>query len=63
MVGREGFEPSKAMPADLQSAPVDRLGTDPYIWSHSRESNPRPPPYHGGALPAELLRHYIKARK
>ncbi len=29
VVGREGFEPSKAMPADLQSAPVDRLGTDP----------------------------------
>ena len=31
VVGREGFEPSKAMPADLQSAPVDRLGTDPWI--------------------------------
>ena len=25
----EGFEPSKAEPADLQSAPVDRLGTPP----------------------------------
>ena len=28
-VGREGFEPSKAEPADLQSAPVGHLGTDP----------------------------------
>ena len=24
-----GFEPTKAWPADLQSAPVDRLGTPP----------------------------------
>ena len=29
MVEGEGFEPSKAKPADLQSAPVDRLGTPP----------------------------------
>ena len=28
-VGREGFEPSKAEPADLQSAPFDRFGIDP----------------------------------
>jgi len=28
-VGREGFEPSKAEPADLQSAPFGHLGTDP----------------------------------
>lgn len=28
-VGRDGFEPPKAKPADLQSAPVGRLGTDP----------------------------------
>ncbi len=31
MVEGEGFEPSKAEPADLQSAPVDRLGTPPEI--------------------------------
>ena len=31
MVGREGFEPTKAMPADLQSAPFGHLGTDPTI--------------------------------
>ena len=29
MVEGEGFEPPKAEPADLQSAPVDRLGTPP----------------------------------
>ena len=28
-VGREGFEPPKALPADLQSAPFGRSGTDP----------------------------------
>ena len=30
-VGREGFEPSKATPADLQSAPFGRSGTDPGV--------------------------------
>ncbi len=29
-----GFEPPKAMPTDLQSAPVDRLGTPPYSCTH-----------------------------
>lgn len=28
-MGREGFEPPKAKPADLQSAPFDRSGTCP----------------------------------
>ena len=31
MVGREGFEPPKAKPKDLQSSPFDHSGTDPYI--------------------------------
>ena len=31
MVEGEGFEPSKAEPADLQSAPFDRLGTPPIV--------------------------------
>gem|GEM_PF-1349970 len=31
MVVGEGFEPSKAKPADLQSAPVDRLGILPML--------------------------------
>ena len=29
LVGRAGFAPAKAEPADLQSAPVDYFGTDP----------------------------------
>ena len=29
-VGRGGFEPPKAEPADLQSAPFDHSGTDPF---------------------------------
>ena len=28
-MGREGFEPSKASPTDLQSAPFDRSGISP----------------------------------
>ena len=31
LVEGEGFEPSKAEPADLQSVPFDRLGTPPMI--------------------------------
>lgn len=31
LVGPEGFEPPKAMPTDLQSAPFDRFGTDPIL--------------------------------
>ena len=34
MVGRDGFEPSKSVTADLQSAPFGRSGTYPYA-SHS----------------------------
>jgi hypothetical protein len=36
MVGRVGFEPTKAEPADLQSALVDHLSTDPnkYVMDH-----------------------------
>ena len=29
MVGREGFEPPKVEPVDLQSTPFDRSGIDP----------------------------------
>lgn len=36
LVEGEGFEPSKAEPADLQSDPFDRLGTPPNdITKHS----------------------------
>ena len=43
MVGSEGFEPPKAKPADLQSAPFDRSGNCPkenptysLIWEPQR---------------------------
>ena len=31
VVGRAGFEPTKALPTDLQSAPFDRFGISPDI--------------------------------
>ena len=34
LVGREGFEPPKAEPADLQSAPFGHLGTCPNFSDH-----------------------------
>ena len=39
-VGREGFEPSKAEPADLQSAPFGHLGTDPSADTTVGQSEP-----------------------
>ena len=35
-VGRGGFEPPKATPADLQSAPVDRFGISPEVFPKQR---------------------------
>ena len=35
MVAGEGFEPSKAEPADLQSAPIGRSGNPPRIVKRS----------------------------
>ncbi len=34
MVVGEGFEPSKAVPADLQSAPFGHSGTPPWGIAH-----------------------------
>ncbi len=34
MVVGEGFEPSKAEPADLQSAPFDHSGIQPLVFSY-----------------------------
>ena len=56
-MGRGGFEPPKAEPADLQSDPVDRLGTYPIkegILSCLRDLNPQPADYKSAALPIEL---------
>ena len=71
-VGRGGFEPPKAEPADLQSAPFGHLGTCPDSmrplkgWSLRGELNPRPTTYKAVALPTELLRrfdrrHFVRA--
>ena len=58
MVVREGFEPSKAEPADLQSAPFGHSGTSPQFieWCRLSDSNQPPADYKSAALPDELKR-------
>ena len=58
MVEGEGFEPSKAEPADLQSAPFGRSGTSPHSfeWCRLSDSNQPPADYKSAALPDELKR-------
>ena len=43
MVERGGFEPPKAEPADLQSAPFDRSGTSPDTPIHGASEGNRTP--------------------
>ena len=57
MVAREGFEPSKAEPADLQSAPFGHSGISPFKWCRLSDSNQSPTDYKSVALPNELKRH------
>ncbi len=62
MVVGEGFEPSKSMTADLQSAPFGRLGIPPIQivnWCRHQESNSGPTDYKSVALPTELCRHQV----
>ena len=55
MVEGAGFEPAKAKPADLQSAPFSHSGTPPrLLWSWREELNPQPADYKSAALPTEL---------
>ena len=61
LVGDGGFEPPKALPADLQSVPFGHSGNPPntickfkYRWSWWTDSNPRPADYKSAALPTEL---------
>ena len=60
-MGDGGFEPPKALPADLQSVPFGHSGNPPDIrvfdWSWWTDSNPRPADYKSAALPAELYQH------
>ena len=54
MVERTGFEPVKASPTDLQSAPFSHLGTSPryaFKWSRRWDLNPQPADYKSAALP------------
>ena len=61
LVGEGGFEPPKALPADLQSVPFGHSGIPPYSlapdWSWWTDSNPRPADYKSAALPTELHQH------
>ena len=50
-----GFEPTKASPADLQSAPFGQLG-HPSLWCREEDLNPQPTDYKSVALPIELSR-------
>ncbi len=62
LVVGEGFEPSKSVTADLQSAPFGRSGTPPDCvleWCRLPESNWRPTDYKSVALPTELSRHQV----
>jgi hypothetical protein len=36
-----------------------KKGEPPFSWSERRDSNSRPPPWQGDALPAELLSHML----
>ena len=56
-MGRDGFEPSKSLTTDLQSAPFGHSGTYPYLWSWLLESNQQPADYKSAALPVELSQH------
>src|SRR6202034_930032 len=53
LVGRGGFEPPKAVPADLQSAPFGHSGTDPGTTQVSRGAGgpSSPCPWHYGEVP------------
>ena len=55
LLERGGFEPPKASPADLQSAPFDRSGTSPASWRE--DLNPQQADYKSAALPVELRQH------
>jgi hypothetical protein len=61
MVVGEGFEPSKAEPADLQSAPFDHSGIQPHNvcinyckWCLGRDLNPHVHRGHGILSPVRL---------
>ncbi len=40
LVASEGFEPSKALPGDLQSPPIGRSGNSPALISQREQITP-----------------------
>ena len=61
MVVGDGFEPSKAMLADLQSAPFGHSGTPPLKkLERVRGVEPLYPAWKAGAQPLCHTRNYIK---
>ena len=68
MVEGTGFEPVKAKPTDLQSAPFGQLGNPSMYkavilkyWSRRWDSNPQPADYKSAALPIELRRRGLSS--
>ncbi len=63
LVERAGFEPAKAMLADLQSAPFGQLGNlSLNKWQGRRDSNPQHADLESAALPLELHPYQIRFR-
>ena len=68
MVAGDGFEPSKASLADLQSAPFDRSGIQPYFicivrfWQMERVTGVEPvyPAWKAGAQPLCHTRSFLQ---
>ncbi len=67
-VPRAGLEPARSKehrilsPACLPIPPPGQFQNGNPKWSERRDSNPRPRPWQGRALPAELLSHYFFRR-
>jgi hypothetical protein len=55
-----GF-PIPSSTGDLQFSRPHSSSIQINPWSQDRGSNPRPPPYHGGALPTELSWQILNA--
>ena len=64
-MGESGFEPLKALPADLQSVPFGHSGILPYYFyeknkSRYSDSNRKPADYKSAALPIEPHRQMLR---
>ena len=57
VVGSDGFEPPKALPADLQSAPFGHSGNSPFYGAGGGIRTPDPLITNQLLWPTELHRH------